>query len=96
MHGRRVIFGGCKAACCHEQIVVELLQGVEGLKRVLENRLHLRHELETLRFAAYVGQISPGKTQLPQAGLDQVQDHAGQRGLAAARFTNDGEDFGLS
>ena len=79
----------------HEQVAVEALQRVEGLERVLEDRLHLAHEVQPLRAGRAGSAMStPLKRMLPALGAHGAQDHARQRGLAAARLADDGQDLG--
>jgi hypothetical protein len=50
---------GRKPAPCHEQIAIDLLEWIEGLERILEDRLHLVHEGHAIRCASYLCKIDP-------------------------------------
>ena len=83
-----------EAARGHEQIAVDALQRIERLERVLEDRLHLPHEGEPLAPRPRMRRQSRAAEADRAAGRrHHVQDHAGERGLAAARLADDGEDL---
>ena len=90
----RIVWRSREVARRHEQIAVEPLQRVEGLERVLEDRLHLAHEVQPLRAAVQAGDVDALEADAAGAGPHGGEDHAGQRRLAAARLADDRQDLG--
>ena len=77
-----------------EEIAVDALQRIEGFERVLEDRLHRRHEAHACASPARVRHIEPAEPDRALRRSDEVQDHARKRRLAAPGLADDGEDLG--
>jgi hypothetical protein len=86
--------GVCEAARGHEQVAVNTLQGIEGLKRVLKDGLHVAHEVHPRAGAADGGQIGTAEADGAGCWRDEIEDHPRQGGLARAGLADDGEDLG--
>ncbi len=74
--------------------MIELAQGIEGLERVLEDRLHGAHEQLAATRATDVREVLAEETYGAARRRFHAEDHARQRGLAAPRLTDDGEYLG--
>ena len=79
-----------------EEIAVDPLERIEGLERILEDRLHLPHEGHALAIRADARHVGAEEADRAVGRHRQIEDHAGERGLAGARFADDGEDFRLA
>ena len=79
-----------------EEIAVDPLQRIEGLERILEDRLHLPHEGHALAIRPDACHVGAEEADRAVGRRRQIEDHAGERGLAGARFADDGEDLRLA
>src|ERR1700692_3424388 len=65
---------------------------IERREGILENHLHFAAQGSQFR-AASGKEIAPLDEQFTRVRLDQAQEHARERGLAAAGFADDSERF---
>ena len=84
---------GGEAARRHEQIAIDALQRIERLERVLEDRLHLAHEVQPLAPAPRMAQRLPRKRMLPALGGTMLRIMRASVVLPLPEFADDREDF---
>src|SRR5438045_4699426 len=76
-----------------EQIFIDPRQWVEGVKRVLKNRLELGNKGLAIPTASQRGDVHALESQFAAAGHLGAQDHIGNGRLTAARLADHGENL---
>src|SRR5208283_4198070 len=77
------------------EIAVDSLQRIERFVGILEDRLDPADEIEPPFAAAHLEKLLAAKADGAAGWRKRVQDHARERGLAAARFADDRKDLRL-